>query len=144
MKPRLYFLMQIARHRLTRAAERECQRTLGVSATQLGALFVLKSSPGCAQRTLGEKLSLNDPAVTGLVGRMLTLGLITRERSTTDRRVWGLSLSKSGADIVRGARPLLAELNSRLTDDFTDDEVAVIARFLQTTARRFDTNPESK
>jgi len=137
MKHRLYFQLQTARLSVARAAERACRRALGITVVQLGALWVIKGAPDASQRLVAEKLNLNEPAVTGLIGRLTSQGLVLRTRSEADRRRYCLRLSAEGQRLTDAARPLLKQLNETMTEGFTDEELDVVARFLSATTARF-------
>ena len=68
--------------------------------------------------------------VTGLVGRMEDNGLIQRRPCEQDGRSTRLYLTAKGRAAVAQAQPVLARVNAQLTKGFTQDELAVVARFL--------------
>ncbi len=135
--PRLFYLLNRARHALFKAADVDLIETLDITGAQLGALFVLGETPGCTLGDLAERLDLNASAVTGLSDRLERAGFIARKPSETDRRVTNLFLTPAGKDRVRAAKPLLADVNARLCEGFSEEEIALVARFLDTTVQRF-------
>ncbi|MDD3445159.1 MAG: MarR family transcriptional regulator [Zavarzinia sp.] len=136
-EPRLFHLLNRARHAVFKAADAELLLRLDVTAAQLGALFVLGETADCTPSDLAEGLDLNASAVTGLVDRLVRAGLVTRHAHETDRRVTLLALTRAGKERVAAATPLMAAVNTRITEGYTKEEVALIARFLDTTAQRF-------
>ncbi len=136
-KPRLLYLLNRARHALFKAADQVLLERLDITGAQLGALFVLAETPDCTLGDLAERLDLNASAVTGLADRLERAGFITRRPSEQDRRVTLLALTGAGKARATAAKPLLAELNGRLVEGFTAEEVALVARFLDTATQRF-------
>ncbi|MBL0729874.1 MarR family winged helix-turn-helix transcriptional regulator [Piscinibacter sp. HJYY11] len=131
MKPRLFHLVAQARQNLFRSADRVFSTGLEVSGTQVVALFAIQSEEGCQLKDLTAQLQLKNSAITGLVSRMEENGLIERRPCEQDGRSSRLYLSDKGREVVAQAQPLLARVNAQLTKGFTNDELAVVARFLQ-------------
>ncbi|MFI7061620.1 MarR family transcriptional regulator [Kribbella sp. NPDC050124] len=78
---------------------------------------------------------LKQPALTSLVGKLEQDGLIARRPDPTDGRAMLLSLTKEGREIVRSRHAnRVAEL-TRLVDQLTDDERAVLAGSMQVLTR---------
>lgn len=134
---RFYFLLNVAQHALRRAAERRCQEALGITAVQLGALFVVGQRPECSQRDLAKALALKESAITGLVKRMLEAELLVRRVSEADARARVLTLSAKGRARIQRARPLIDDMNARLAEGYSESELALVARFLADVHTRF-------
>lgn len=83
---------------------------------------------------LGETLGLSSAAVTALTDRMVRAGHLRREPDPADRRRVVL-VTEPAADAIGEAfyRPLGAELDARMRD-FSADDLAVVLRFLRTSA----------
>ncbi|TDP47013.1 MarR family winged helix-turn-helix transcriptional regulator [Zavarzinia compransoris] len=135
--PRLFYLLNRARHALFKAADAVLLERLDITGAQLGALFVLGETPDCTPGDLAERLDLNASAVTGLAERLERAGFIARRPHDDDRRVTLLSLTDAGRERVRASKPLMAEVNRRIVEGYSAEDVALIARFLDTTAQRF-------
>ena len=134
--PKLYFLLQRAQHILKKGVDRELISCLGVSAAQLGALLFLEHREGCQHRELAEALSVNKSAVTTLVARLDAQGLIRRRPCAEDARAIRLELSDKARKLLRRSAAVRRELNTRFVDGFSDDEIAIVERFLLTTIER--------
>ncbi|MAC38884.1 MAG: MarR family transcriptional regulator, partial [Oceanicaulis sp.] len=72
---RLFLLLEIAARRMNRDADARLKKTAGVTTAQTAVLFLLARKGERRMGDIGETLSLNPPAVTGLVNRMEALGL---------------------------------------------------------------------
>ncbi|EON90895.1 transcriptional regulator, MarR family protein [Marinobacter lipolyticus SM19] len=130
MDKRLFYLLNIARHRVYKHADQLSEEALGISVTQVGALLLVAGDEGCLLKDLARHLNLNNSALTGLAGRMEHKGLLERRPCDHDGRASRLYLTDLGRRKIDSAKPLITELNERMTEGFTDDEVDVILRFL--------------
>lgn len=130
MDKRLFYLLNIARHRVYKNADQRSEEALGISVTQIGALLLVAGDEGCLLKDLARSLNLNNSALTGLAGRMEQKGLLERRPCEQDGRASRLYLTELGRSKIDSAKPLITELNERMTEGFTDDEVDVILRFL--------------
>lgn len=89
-----------------RQHDQALQRGFGVTAAQLSALRVLERFGEMPQSELSERLFLRGSTVSGMVDRLEERGLISRRRSTADRRLVAVDLAPGGkkllASIPRG------------------------------------------
>jgi len=129
--------MSQAQHRLSKGTDAAFNDALGISATQLGVLFILEHNPGAMSKDVSEELGINASAVTALIGRMEDAGLVRRQPSDVDGRAAHLFATADGLAKVAGARPILARLNSRLTHGFSEREIATVGKFLGAILERF-------
>lgn len=130
-RPRLFYLLNRARHVVYKAADVALLERLDITSVQLGALFVIGETGECTPGDLAERLDLNASAVTGLAERLERAGFIARRPHEEDRRVTLLALTKAGRDRLKAARPLIDEMSGQLTAGFTPEETAVVVRFLE-------------
>lgn len=137
MDQRLFFLLNMARHKVFHSVDIEAERQLGIPVTQVAALLFVAKTAGCMQKDLGHALSLNKAAVSGLVARMVKADLIRKQQSSLDGRGWELFLAEKGKAILPRVPVLLNALNSKLSEGFDQAELDVIYRFLNTTISRF-------
>jgi len=82
-----------------RLAKAECQKH-DISATQLNILKLLEEIGDLSLSEVSKHLAANNSTVTGIVDRMETAGLVKRERSSEDRRVWKLKMTARGRGIA--------------------------------------------
>lgn len=111
---RLFFLLQRAAHQVRTTADRRLLAVAGITTAQLGALFAVHDRPGLTQRELAHALGLRESAVTGLVGRLTTAGLLARRPHPSEHRAVVLELTDSGRDALRTARPEIDRCNAEL------------------------------
>lgn len=132
--PRLVFL--------TTAAERQIRRWIsrrgadrGIGAAAAGVLLHLGQHPGASIGDVTAALHASAAGTSGLLARMEHAGLLHRRTDTDDRRTIRLDLTPAGADALDDVRAALAELNARLTEGFSPDELATVARWLDHATR---------
>ncbi|WP_417467137.1 MarR family winged helix-turn-helix transcriptional regulator [Maricaulis sp.] len=129
---RLFLLIEIAARRLNRDADARLKAEAGVTSAQAAVLFLLARRGERRMGEIGDTLSLNPPAVTGLVSRMETLGLVVKSASRTDGRSAVVSLTEKGRALGDAAdislRGLNTELEARLGEDDSDMLHRVLTR----------------
>lgn len=127
--PRLFFLLAAANRRVQRWAEAEMAAD-GLTSAQAGVLFTLGQKDGALIGELSEVLDAAPSAMSGLIDRMERAGLVERRADPADGRAQRLFLTDQGRAARARARDGLAAANARLTQGFSDDEIAVIGRWL--------------
>lgn len=83
-----------------RLAKEQCAKH-GITATQLNALKLLQSVGDISLSDLSKRMSATNSAITGLVDRMVEAGLVAREQSAEDRRVWKIKLTADGRAMAK-------------------------------------------
>jgi DNA-binding MarR family transcriptional regulator len=111
---RLFFLLQKAAHRLRVVADRRCLAAGGITTAQLGALFGVHDRPGITQQQLADVLGSREPAVAGLVGRLVSAGLIAKKAQPDEHRAAHLELTAAGAAALRSVLPEIERFNAEL------------------------------
>jgi DNA-binding MarR family transcriptional regulator len=103
--------------RLARELRKETSH-LGITGGQATLLWQVSEHSGIGLRALAELEGIATPTVSGLIDRLQRAGLVTRERSQTDRRRIGLTITPAGSELlvaVRARRTVwLAERLGRL------------------------------
>lgn len=127
---RLFFLLNMAQHKMFQFADVHCEQRIGITVTQTAAMLFIAKNEGCLQKELSAALNLNNSAVTGLAVRMERNDLIVRKPCSEDGRASRVHLTETGRSKLPDIFPLIEELNQKLTADFSDDEIEVIAKFL--------------
>jgi DNA-binding MarR family transcriptional regulator len=129
--------MSLAQHRLLKSADSAFGEALGISMTQLGVLFILEKRPGALPKEVSEALGINKSAISTLIDRMVDAGLVRRQPSDDDGRAVHLFATRAGIGKAVAARPILADFNARLTQNFNEQEIATVGRFLNSILERF-------
>jgi DNA-binding MarR family transcriptional regulator len=118
--------MEFAMTRLMIASARE----LGIGVQELLALAHLGRVGALGPSELAQLLQMTTGAMTGLVDRLEASGHVKRGPHPSDRRRVVLTLTeKADDDITQGSSPLATEVFG-LAESLSDDERAVVGRFL--------------
>jgi DNA-binding MarR family transcriptional regulator len=111
--------------------EKSLQHELSVNPTGLDAMGHLVMSGPLSPGELSRRLDLTTAATTAAIDRLVALGHVTRAPHPTDRR--SLLVVPTEASVHRAMShlaPMIASVDAVL-DDFSEDEQAVIARYLE-------------
>lgn len=69
---------------------------MGLTTAQLRVMFLIRESPGVSAGELASRLSVTPPTISGIVDRLVKLGLIQRMEDITDRRLVRNHLTEDG------------------------------------------------
>jgi DNA-binding MarR family transcriptional regulator len=128
--PRLAFLLNRAQRAVQRWTETRPDAWPGVSSAQVGLLFCLESNERATIGEIAAALHVAPAAVTNLSKRMQEAQLIERVADADDARMTRLRLTATGVDASRQAHRLLDQMNAHLKAGFSEEELAVVARWL--------------
>lgn len=104
------------------AQSKRMRTSLGVTGPQRLVIRVLGLSPGISAGELATTLHLHPSTMTGVLGRLVSLGLITRVPSEHDRRRSVLRLTASGARVNRRLQGTVEAAVSRGLEGLTVEE----------------------
>ena len=127
---RYFFLIHQVQRKLQKFADRVYLKAIGISSVQVATIFFLKKNDGCLLKELSSGLHMNNSAVTGLVNRMERSGLILRKKSSGDGRAVQVFLTEKAQILAIQAVPILVKANEMMREDFSDAEMEVVTRFL--------------
>jgi DNA-binding MarR family transcriptional regulator len=133
---RLIFLLNVAQRRLQRYLAARGPKG-SVTPSQAGLLFVLGRRDGALMSEVGAALDLGMPGISGLAERMFEAGLIAKRVDPDDGRAWRLWLTPAGRKALARAKTGVAEVNTRLTEGFSDAEIEVVSRWLTSLQNKF-------
>ncbi len=95
----------------------------GSTASQQSVLSALAQSDGMSLSEIGKRVFLDNPAITGLADRLEQDGLVERRRSSEDRRVIKLYLTKKGGDLLRKMDDIAVTVDRELVNVLSDEEL---------------------
>lgn len=104
---------------------------LRLTMPQVKVLHVLSRREKVTAGELAEILGVSAPTVTNLVGRMVSLGLVHRERGRTDRRVVYVSMTPAGEETLRQVRQEHWSVLRELFGEMSAGDRAALGRGLQ-------------
>ena len=106
-------------------------KRMSLEASELAALEHLQDAGPMTQKRLGERLSISPGAVTAMIDRLESRGYVERIPNPEDRRSSLVLITKAGLEeSVRHLWPYIEDIKG-IEEGFSDEERAVIARFLR-------------
>ena len=131
---RLIYLLNVAQRRVQRfvAGQRR-----GATPAQSGLLFVLGKRDGVLMGEAGRALDMGLSGISGLSDRMVEANLIEKRADPDDGRAYRLWLTPQGRKALARTEAGIAELNTRLTQGFSDAEIDTVARWLTHVQSKF-------
>lgn len=106
-------------------------KRMRIEASELAALEHLQAAGPMTQKRLGERLSMSPGAVTAMIDRLESRGYVERIRNPEDRRSALVLITKAGLEeSLRHLWPYIEDIKG-VEEGFSEDERAVIARFLR-------------
>lgn len=112
--------------RITRAIDlhsRQLANSFGLTGPQLVCLRTIQNLGPTKPSVLAREVSLSQATITGIIDRLLTRQLVTRERSSEDRRVVTIAITTAGDALVEQApSPLQEEFAANLSALPVDDQ----------------------
>ncbi|MEV4323804.1 MarR family transcriptional regulator [Microbispora rosea] len=114
------------------AAER-----IGVNTTDLHCLNLLSDGPMTAGE-MARRAGITTASVTGVIDRLEAAGYVRRERDDSDRRkvTVTLQVQRAAQDVAPVFRPFVQAWRDAM-DDYTDEQLELIASFLSRTQEVF-------
>lgn len=144
---RFIFLLNSAQRRLQQwIASEHAGAAAGEAApspAQAGLLFALAQADGQTMGELATALDLAPSAISGLVQRMEALGWVARQPDAKDGRTQRTWLEPAGRTQLPRLKEALQRINAQLTDGFSEEELQVVARWLNQ-VQRLGADPATK
>ncbi len=106
---------------------------MGLSAADNKALGVIRRDGPMSARELAGRTGLTPGAVTGLVDRLENAGYVRRARHETDRRQLVIEATVPTSPQVNKAVAEMRQAMGRVTEQFSADELVVVARWVALT-----------
>jgi len=102
-----------------------------VSLKEMHTIDVIGTHPDTTPSAVAKELMLTLGTVTTSLNKLEKKGYIVRTRSSVDRRVVHLSLSKKGRLVYRLHRRFHKSMVMRITEGFNDEELKVMSKGLE-------------
>jgi DNA-binding MarR family transcriptional regulator len=99
-----------------------------LSITQLRYLELIEGNPGMSPGTLARIFSVRKPTVANQLARLEELGLITRERAGSDKRVFRLIPTERTKGIFEKRREMYGKLAVHVAGRLDAAELAELSR----------------
>ena len=105
-----------------------------VTSRQLALLTAVDQRPGASQSQIAQDTGLDHNTCSDVVVRSMAKGLLRRERSAADARIFALHVTDAGREVVSsgqaGADLYARTAAARLTDAERDRLVVLLRKFL--------------
>ena len=111
----------------------------GITGTQYNVLRILRGAEpdGLCRNEVSQRLLNRMPDATRLLDRMEESGLVTRERSTSDRRLVTTRITKKGREIVDSLDESADEQHEKALGHMSEQQLRTLIKLL-TIARKQD------
>jgi DNA-binding MarR family transcriptional regulator len=136
------FLLNRAARSMKRTLEARLA-TYGITASQYVLLAILANKDGLSQTQLGNRLSFDNPTVTGVIDRMERDGLVERRRTSSDRRVINIFLTRKAREILSELQEIADEVNDRALEDYSPKERSDLITMLNSIWRNMNGVPQA-
>ncbi len=108
---------------------------LGLTSVQYSALNAIVQLPDLDQASLSGVIALDKTTLVKVLDRLVAKHLITRVRSTTDRRCHVLNATEKGKKVLSDIIPMLDRSQERLLAPLAPDEQVVFLSLLSKIVR---------
>lgn len=107
----------------------------GLTALEFKLLKFCTENEECTATQLAEVLPIDPARISRLVNRLVEMGLLSRRRLASDRRVVMLSLTDAGIERTRESDRSIQEFFEALTEGISEDDLGTfVATVLRMTA----------
>jgi DNA-binding MarR family transcriptional regulator len=134
-----FLLTQLGTHAAGQFAERVA--ALELTPPQVGMLRMIGLEPGLSQQALSGRLGLLPSKVVSFVDDLEGRGLVARTRSSRDRRVYELTLTGEGEELLRKIRAISAEHESQFCQPLDAEEREQLGSLLRRIAETHGLTP---
>ena len=120
----------------SRRITKEVARRASLTGPQLTVLKILEALGDLSLSELSERIRAQNSTVTGIIDRMEREGLVTRVRSSEDRRVIFIKLTDKGARIAQDIAVEPMEMLRSILEGLSVTDMRDLMRILTKLARR--------
>lgn len=110
---------------------KRAERVAGLTGPQLWAIKVLSESAPIMVSDLARRMYLHPSTVIGILDRLETRGLAKRTRSTEDRRVVTVALTRKGKDAVKKVPVVAQGLLLTGLEELSDADLRLISKGIE-------------
>ncbi len=134
-----FLLAQVGAFAAARFAER--LEALALQPSDIGILRLIATEPGLSQQALADRLSVAPSRVVVLIDGLEKKGLVARERSVRDRRIYELRLTDEGRAVMGRMRHIGAAHEADMAKALTEEERDTLATLLNKIAASHELTP---
>ena len=104
---------------------------VGVTMAQAKVLYVIAAAETLRMSELAARLGVSMSTASGVVDRLVEVGLLERRADAADRRQVIVALTDGGADTLQHMRELNHHQMRTLLERLSDEELSVIERAIE-------------
>jgi DNA-binding MarR family transcriptional regulator len=104
---------------------------LGLTPAHAGIFRIMAANPGLSQQELAAKLGMYASRLVAVIDDLEKRGLIERQPSNTDRRLYALHLTKSGKEQLSAIGAIAREHGRDLLDALSEEERLTLTALLE-------------
>jgi DNA-binding MarR family transcriptional regulator len=105
---------------------RTAEKTTGLTGPQLWALKILDNTSPIRVSELAQRMYLRPATVVGILDRLELKGLVSRTRSTDDRRAVDLYLTEMGKQLADKAPEVAQVMLMKGLDELTEEQFSTV------------------
>lgn len=131
----------IALRRILRATEmfgRELAQSAGLTAVQFRVLQVVAETGQTTAKAISTRMRVSQATITTLVDKLVSRGMVVREKSLTDRRETNIVVTELGRGTIKDAPDPLQQRYVRRFNDMEDWEQSMLVAALERVAAMLD------
>lgn len=131
----------VALRRILRATEifgRELARSAGLTAVQFRVLQVVAESGHSTATAISSRMRVSQATITALVDKLVSHGMVKREKSQIDRRQTDIVITELGRRTIEDSPDPLQQRFVRRFHDLEDWEQALLVSSLERVAAMLD------
>lgn len=102
----------------------------GLPTGSLTVMALVDANPGSSQATLATQAGITGPSLVGIIDELEKRGLVSRERSTEDRRRNMLVLSPDGKALMDSLFAEVDQIEAPIREELGTKDMAQLARLL--------------
>ena len=124
---------------ITRCGMQYCNdnlEPLGLKSCHASYLREICRSPGISQDTLARRICINKSNIARQIVVLEEGGFVERRSSTEDKRVMELYPTEKTLELLPELRKVLGGWSRYLTQDFTEEEIELLAKMLSSMRER--------
>lgn len=128
----LPYRLAVTYNLVSRAFATQCRETTGLSIPEWRVLAVLgRQKSALTSQDVVHRTAMDKAKVSRAVSSLVDKALIRRDGDAYDHRLNRLSLTETGEEVYRTLVPMALDLERRLTDSISEEEMATFNGLLE-------------
>jgi DNA-binding MarR family transcriptional regulator len=116
----------------------------GIATEQFATLQIISEDDQITQTKIAERLGKNKTTIGRSIDSLIKKGLLVKQYTQDDKRVHRISLTSQAQEILENAVPLAQNFNTFLKSKFTQEELKIFFKMLETLSEEIHKNQPLK